>query len=128
MLSLLPGLALIWAGFVALPTWLGVEGPRWLDPPWLLAQIGWLGLVAWTLDALLRYLRRPVSLKVDAGAAPSRSKAGELRQSTHSAGSEEDEFILRRTQRPSGKVGRWGARGSREQSSDQTSDIMIELD
>jgi hypothetical protein len=59
-LGLGPGLWLIWAGYVLVPTWLQVEGPRWHDPRWLPAQVVWAGGVAWGTDSLVRYLRRPV--------------------------------------------------------------------
>jgi hypothetical protein len=59
-LSLGPGVLLIWAGYVAVPSWLQVEGPRWLDPIWLPAQVVLAGVVAWGLDGLLRYLGQPV--------------------------------------------------------------------
>jgi hypothetical protein len=132
VLSVLPGLLLIWAGFVALPTWLGVEGPRWLDPPWLLVQIGWLGLAAWGLDGLLRYLNRPVSLKADVGSAPSRDVGRESRWGARSVGGKGTESVSPRVRRPLAEDGRWGVRTgrreSREQASEQSSDIMIELD
>jgi len=60
-LSLGPGLLLIWAGYVALPYWLRMEGPGWFDSPRLPAQLLWIGLVAWGLDGLLQYLHRPIS-------------------------------------------------------------------
>jgi hypothetical protein len=59
-LSLGPGILLIWAGYVAVPSWLQVEGPRWLHPLWLPAQIVLAGFVAWGLDGLAQYLRQPV--------------------------------------------------------------------
>jgi hypothetical protein len=59
-LSLGPGVLLIWAGYVAVPSWLQVEGPRWLDPLWLPAQVVLAGFVVWGLDGLVRYLRQPV--------------------------------------------------------------------
>lgn len=127
-LSLLPGLLLIWAGFVALPMWLGVPGPGWLDPPWLAAQMIWLGLVAWVLDAGLRYLHRPASVKGHVSAVRPRDEVREPRQDVRSA---EGGLVSGRDQRP-GQVGRWSVRTGRtsaqEQASDQASDIMIELD
>jgi hypothetical protein len=58
--SLGPGLLLIWAAYVAVPSWLRVDGPRWFDPLWLPAQVLWAGVIAWCLDAVVRYLQRPV--------------------------------------------------------------------
>ncbi len=60
MLSLVPGLLTIWAGYVAVPSWLRVPGPRWLDPLWLPAQVVLAGVVALGLDGLLRYLQQPL--------------------------------------------------------------------
>ena len=60
LLSLGPGLWLIWAGYVAVPSWLQIEGPRWFVPRSLPAQVVWAGAVAWALDSLVQYLRRPV--------------------------------------------------------------------
>ena len=60
LLSLTPGVLAIWAGYVAVPTWLQVPGPRWLDPLWLPAQVVLAGSVALGLDGLLRYLHQPV--------------------------------------------------------------------
>jgi hypothetical protein len=59
-LSLGPGMVLIWAGYVAVPSWLQVEGPKWLAPRWLPAQIVLAGVVAWGLDGLAQYLKQPV--------------------------------------------------------------------
>jgi hypothetical protein len=59
-LSLGPGLTLVWAGYVAVPSWLGVEGPTWLDPLWLPAQVVLAGFFAWGLDGLMHYLSQPV--------------------------------------------------------------------
>jgi hypothetical protein len=59
-LSLGPGLVLIWVGYVAVPAWLQVEGPGWIDPPWLLAQLLLAGGIAWSVDALRRRLQQPV--------------------------------------------------------------------
>jgi hypothetical protein len=60
LLSLTPGVLALWAGYVAVPTWLQVPGPRWLDPLWLPAQLVLAGSVALGLDGLLRYLHQPV--------------------------------------------------------------------
>ena len=60
-LSLGPGLLMIWAGYVAIPWWLRIDGPGWLEPRWLPAHVVWVGLVAWGLDGLLRALHRPVA-------------------------------------------------------------------
>jgi hypothetical protein len=61
VLCLVPGLVLIWAGYVVAPSWLQVPGARWLEPPWLPAQIVLVGAVALGVDGLLRYLRQPLS-------------------------------------------------------------------
>jgi hypothetical protein len=135
-LSLLPGLVLIWMGFVALPAWLGVEGPRWLDPPWLTVQTVWLGLVAWVLDAALRSLKRPVSFEGAARSRVDERQASELRQRVETPESGEDEAALRRSRQvldgPSRRGVGAGARRGRERGAerpaDQAADIMIELD
>jgi hypothetical protein len=59
-LSLGPGLVMIWAGYVAVPTWLQVNGPTWFEPLWLPAQLLMAGGMAWSVDALRRHLQRPV--------------------------------------------------------------------
>ena len=59
-LSLGPGIVLIWAGYAAVPCWLRLGEVWWFDPPWLPAQVLWAAGVAWCLDGLLRYVRRPV--------------------------------------------------------------------
>jgi hypothetical protein len=59
-LSLGPGLVLIWAGYVAVPAWLQIDGPRWFEPPWLLAQLLLAGGIAWSVDALRRRLQQPI--------------------------------------------------------------------
>jgi hypothetical protein len=59
-LSLAPGLLVLWAGYVAVPSWLRVSGPRWLDPFWLPAQVLLAGAVALGIDGLLRYLGQPL--------------------------------------------------------------------
>jgi hypothetical protein len=60
VLSLVPGIVVIWAGYVAVPSWLQVPGPRWLDPLWLPAQVVLAAAVAIGVDGLLRYLRQPL--------------------------------------------------------------------
>lgn len=60
MLSLGPGLVLVWAGYVAVPTWLGFHGPHWFEPRWLPAQVLLAGLVVWLVDVGARYLERPL--------------------------------------------------------------------
>ncbi len=60
VLSLVPGMLLIWAGYTAVSSWLQVEGPRWLDPLWLPAQVVLAGGFALGLDGLVRYLRQPI--------------------------------------------------------------------
>lgn len=72
-LALGPGVILIWAGYVAVPTWLGHEGPSWFDPRWLPAQVVLVGAVAWVVDALGRYLRQPLL------ARPARQEKGPAR-------------------------------------------------
>lgn len=136
-LCLLPGLALVWLGFAALPAWLGVDGPQWLDPPWLVAQMMWMGVVAWVLDAMLRYLHRPGSLAASGEAAFSTRRAGELRQTAPGLPEQGEAegaaygvgHPLGATDRPGIRVGRKRARGrGSEQAPDQAADIMIELD
>jgi hypothetical protein len=60
MLSLVPGVVMIWAGYVIVPTWLQVPGLRWYDPLWLPAQVVLAGSVALGVDGLLRYLQQPL--------------------------------------------------------------------
>jgi hypothetical protein len=131
-LSLLAGLAVIWASFVALPAWLGLDGPQWLDPPWLIVQTVWLGLVAWTFDAFLRYLRRPVTFEASGGAAFSRGRAEARRESARAPEPEAAEATLREPRQALGRARGGGVRsGSKragKQSADQAADIMIELD
>jgi hypothetical protein len=135
-LSLLPGLALIWMGFVALPAWLGVEGPRWLDPPWLTVQTVWLGLVAWLADAVLRHLRRPVSFETAAEATSEPGLTGEQRRGARTRASDESEVALHESRQAAGRLNRrgvragarWGRERGAEEPADQAADIMIELD
>jgi hypothetical protein len=130
-LGLLPGLVLVWAAFVAVPAWLGVAGPGWFDPSWLAMQIVWLGLVAWCLDALLRYLQRPVSLKAPGGELPG-DVVSVYRPEARSGPYEQAEVAPNGGRRPLGRVGLWRRqmerRRSRDQAAEQSSDIMIELD
>ena len=130
-LGLLPGIVLVWAAFVAVPAWLGVAGPKWFDPPWLVMQIVWIGLVAWCLDALLRYLHRPVSLKAPGGALSGRA-ADVSRSERGSEQREQTGAAPNGVRRSLGRVALWrrqiDRRGSRDQTSEQSSDIMIELD
>jgi hypothetical protein len=70
-LSLGPGILMLWAGYVAVPSWLQIEGPRWFDPLWLPAQIVLAGIVTWGLDGLVRYLNQPIV----AGRRPVRAPA-----------------------------------------------------
>jgi hypothetical protein len=134
-LSLGPGLLLIWAGYVAVPFWLQVEGPEWLDPPWLPAQIVVTGLVAWCLDGLLRYLHQPVSPDswfVRSAVSSSRERSGSTLTRRRSPfpgkrGSDKGQASHEpvRSFTPSG---RRRSRVERSQANDQTFDIMIELD
>lgn len=62
-LSLVPGLVAIWAGYVAVPSWLQVPGPRWFDPLWLPAQVVLAGAMALGLDGLVRYLQQPLPVR-----------------------------------------------------------------
>jgi hypothetical protein len=134
--SLLPGLLLIWLGFVALPGWLGVEGPRWLEPAWLVAQTAWLGLVAWGLDALLRYLSRPVSLEAYRKGVFTRR--GRRARDPGARPSEHEESVVaqRRSRATPGRAGHRGVRVGQEgapgtsarQAADHSADILIELD
>jgi hypothetical protein len=130
-LGLLPGIVLVWAAFVAVPAWLGVAGPKWFDPPWLVMQIVWIGLVAWCLDALLRYLHRPVSLKAPGGALSGRA-AGVSRSERGPERGEQTGAAPNGVRRSLGRVALWrrqiDRRGPRDQTSEQSSDIMIELD
>jgi hypothetical protein len=74
-LSLGPGVIVIWAGYVAVPTWLRVDGPRWFAPLWLPAQLLLAAGVAWSVDALRRRLQRPV-LAGDVRPSPRSIKRG----------------------------------------------------
>ena len=60
MLSLVPGVVVIWAGYVIVPTWLKMPGLRWYDPLWLPAQVVLAGSVALGIDGLMRYLQQPL--------------------------------------------------------------------
>lgn len=60
MLGLVPGLILIWAGYVAVPMWLQWPGASWFEPRWLMAQVVWAGAVAWSVDRMSRYFSEPV--------------------------------------------------------------------
>jgi hypothetical protein len=129
-LSLGPGLLLIWAGYVALPYWLRIEGPGWFDPPRLPAQLLWVGLVAWGLDGLLHYLHRPLSPE-DRSLAPAPS-----RRSLSSVENEYTGTASPESPRPFGRRGQSELRAGRSATngasydplSDQAPDIMIELD
>ncbi len=135
-LSLGPGLLLIWAGYVAVPFWLQVEGPEWLDPPWLPAQIVLTGLLAWCLDGLLHYLHRPVSPESwfirSTMSSPSLGRRGSTLAGRRSPFSRErgaDKGQVSREPAPSfGQSGRRRPRAERPTANDQASDIMIELD
>jgi hypothetical protein len=136
-LSLVPGLLLIWAAYVAVPWWLRIDGPGWLEPRWLPAHVVWVGLAAWGLDGLLRSLRWPVAPARGGARAPlswpRRVVSAETRGEERAVVEEPvDERTLspsvrpmRRTRRRSERPG--GASG-RAQAGDQASDIMIELD
>jgi hypothetical protein len=83
VLSLVPGLVLIWAGYAAVSSWLQVEGPRWLDPLWLPAQVVLAGVFALGLDGLVRYLQQPILARREQAVAVSvprkeRKKPGRL--------------------------------------------------
>jgi hypothetical protein len=130
VLSLGPGLLLIWAGYVALPYWLRMEGPGWFDPPRLPAQLVWVGLVAWGLDGLLHYLHRPLSPQgLHVSPTPSRRSRSFV----------EDESVEMASSEPPRPFGRRGQRGPQTERpaangaahdplSEQSPDIMIELD
>jgi hypothetical protein len=126
-LSLGPGLLLIWAGYVAIPSWLHIEGPGWLEPRWLPAHVVWVGVAAWVVDGLLRALHRPVSpgrAWVRRRAVPAQER-DEVQVSAEGAGGEGA------SRRPAFSLGRIGGRGAtpeRSPANDQASDIMIELD
>jgi hypothetical protein len=132
-LSLGPGLLLIWAGYVAIPSWLRIEGPGWLEPRWLPAHVVWVGLAAWVVDGLLRALHQPVS----PGRWPARPAAWVRRRAVQPQGrdeapvSAEDAGGEGASRRPAFSLGRIGGRGvtpERSPANDQASDIMIELD
>jgi len=60
MLSLGPGMFWVWAGYVAVPGWLGLEVPRWFEPRWLPAQVLLSGVIAWLVGLVGQYLERPL--------------------------------------------------------------------
>ena len=130
-LSLGPGLLLIWAGYVAIPWWLRIDGPGWLEPRWLPAHVVWVGLVAWGLDGLLRALHRPVTPAGGSArpAVPWRRRAVPA-QPDRAADIQETggERTLRRSARSLGRIGGQGDAPERAPAGDQSSDIMIELD
>ena len=121
-LSLGPGMWLVWAGYVAVPLWLQVEGPRWLDPPWLPAQVVLAGLVVWGVDGLVGYLRQPIVVRRRASGAPASSTPPGRRAARPS----------RRAHDPMELLTRWrqGDRDERRAAKgrDQEDIIMIELD
>jgi len=128
-LSLGPGLLLIWAGYVAVPSWLRVEGPTWLDPRWLPAQVVLTGFVVWGLDGLMRYLsqpvvarRRPVRISASLPSSPAPSVNGRSagRRSPRSRKGSRDPLELLKRATSKG-VPEWKAR-------DEEDIIMIELD
>jgi hypothetical protein len=55
-----PGVVAIWAGYVAVPSWLQMPGPRWLVPLWLPAQVVLAGAMSLGIDGLLRHLQQPM--------------------------------------------------------------------
>ena len=59
-LSLGPALLALWTGYVAVPVWLQMTGTRWFHPLWLPAAVVLAGLLAWSMDGLLRYLGQPL--------------------------------------------------------------------
>jgi hypothetical protein len=147
-LSLGPGLLLVWAGYVAIPLWLQIEGPGWLEPRWLPLHILWVGVAAWLLDGLLRALHRPVS-------PPYLEQQGELEPAAVFTRRTRPWWaVWRRTpppdrepaalpdwrqaagtetapHRPSGPLGRMRRRSTTPRpapANDRASDIMIELD
>jgi len=63
VLSLVPGVVAVWAGYVVVPSWLQVPGPRLLDPLWLPAQVVLAAAVAIGVDGLLRYLHQPLFVR-----------------------------------------------------------------
>lgn len=107
-LSIGPGLLLVWGGYVAVPSWLQVDGPRWSDPLWLPAQVSLAGLVAWSLDSLLCYLQRPVTPagrrvkvkhRVAPAEAPTRGQTGSpplesLKRRSRSRAKAEEDIIM----------------------------------
>jgi hypothetical protein len=129
-LSLVPGLLLIWAGYVALAYWLRIDGPGWFDPPRLPAQLLWVGLVAWGLDGLLHYLHRPVSPEGwSTRSTPARRSPSSVER--QDAGGAFPEPPRSFGQRGKGglRTGWTAAKGaSYDAVPDQASDIMIELD
>ena len=129
-LSLGLGLLLIWAGYVALPYWLRIEGPGWFDPPRLPAQLLWVGLVAWGLDGLLHYLHRPLSPEGWAIAStPSRRSRPSGESEYTGTASPELPRSFGRGGQSGPRTGRPVAKGaSYDPLSDQAPDIMIELD
>jgi hypothetical protein len=142
-LSLGPGLLLIWAGYVAIPSWLSIEGPGWFEPRWLLAHVLWVGLVAWGLDGLLRALHRPVSPDgwSTRSSVPGRRRAAPAQGQDGAFAEEADEKhverhgpvnrhvpVARQPARPLGRIRRQRTGPRRASVEDQASDIMIELD
>jgi hypothetical protein len=60
-LSLGPALLALWAGYVAVPAWLQMSGARWFQPLWLPAAVMLAGLLAWSVDGMLRYVGQPLA-------------------------------------------------------------------
>jgi len=134
-LSLGPGLLLIWSGYVAIPFWLNIEGPGWLEPRWLPAHVVWVGLVAWGLDGLLRSLHQPVSpdgwsirssASVRRRSMPARKGMSAPAQGVEDAAAH---AVAGETgAHPVGRIRRRRAEPDRGFREDPSSDIMIELD
>ncbi len=118
-LSLGPGLALIWAGYVAVPTWLQIDGPRWREPLWLPAQVLLAGALAWGIDAWGRYLRQPVLGRLSAAwSAAARPGFGGMRGRKRSS-----------PRRPQSSLPGGDVSASRTPKSQDDQDIiMLELD
>jgi hypothetical protein len=125
-LCLAPGLLLVWAGYVAIPSWLQIEGPGWLNPRWLPTHVVWVGLVVWGLDGFVRALHRPVSPE----GWSVRSSLLRRRRAAPAQAVEEPREPAggARPVRPWGQIRRRGAAPERGPANEQTSDIMIELD
>jgi hypothetical protein len=138
VLSLVPGVIVVWAGYVAVPSWLQVPGPRWADPLWLPAQIVLAAAMAVGISGLLRYLRQPllsrpqaVRVSVPSASRSNRGRAGKGRARNGSSTAPKRARIIGRDsvlQSQAAKKKTGGDSPSKGRRDGESDIIMIELD